>query len=259
LEPFSRLLAGLALWAAYTLFVMALWAVFGIDYDMIGLPGNVVLPLILPIGGGGLLLAFAVTRLGWWEAVLREDRPGAPHWLFWPLFGFFLLYCGQRLWWMNWTVEAALPLMALAVGLACVGFSEELLHRGILVHALRARLSELWVWFGSSALFGLLHVPNAFFTSEGLGAALPQAGFAFLTGSALYLVRRLGQRLWPCMALHFLWDFCAIGPAIAGGSMSMFLNMVGLFGLYAVSIIALGVVLAHDMRKARQGKLSHPA
>ena len=242
----SNAVLALLLWAGYVAFVMGLWWLFGIDYDVIGQPGNVMLPLVIPIGGGGLLLALAITRLGWWPPIMKETRPGHPRWMFWPLFVMFVFYAAQRLFGVQWSIEALVPLTSLIVGLACVGFSEELLHRGVLVHGLRSRLPEIAVWFVSSALFGLLHVPNAFFADGGFDSSLPQAGFAFLTGSALYAVRRLSGSLLICMLLHFLWDFAALSLAIAGGGFSMLLNAIGLFGLYGVAVIALSCVLWND-------------
>jgi membrane protease YdiL (CAAX protease family) len=139
----SNAVLALLLWAGYVAFVMGLWWLFGIDYAVIGQPGNVLLPLVIPIGGGGLLLALAVTRLGWWPSVMKETRPGQPRWMFWPLLGMFVFYVGQRLIGVHWSIEVLVPLISLIIGLACVGFSEELLHRGILVHGLRSGLPEI--------------------------------------------------------------------------------------------------------------------
>jgi hypothetical protein len=70
------------------------------------------------------------------------------------------------------------------------------------------------VWFVSTLLFALLHLPNWVF---GAGpVAVVQVFTAFFAGSMLYLTRRVTGALIPAMLLHGLWDFSAfIGdPAV---------------------------------------------
>jgi membrane protease YdiL (CAAX protease family) len=61
------------------------------------------------------------------------------------------------------------------------------------------------VWFFSTLLFGLMHLPNWVF---GAGpAATAQVAFTFGAGTILYLTRRLTGSLIFAMALHGIWDF----------------------------------------------------
>ena len=60
------------------------------------------------------------------------------------------------------TASPATPLW-LAIGTLLVGFSEELLTRGLAIVGGRGSMHEKWVWVFSGVIFGLLHAPNALF------------------------------------------------------------------------------------------------
>ena len=84
-----------------------------------------------------------------------------------------------------------------------VGFSEELTSRGLVLTSFRSQLSEGWTWFLSSALFGLMHLVNVLLGAPLLNS-LAQAGLAFASGTAFYIVRRVtGSLIWA-MILHGL-------------------------------------------------------
>jgi hypothetical protein len=95
-----------------------------------------------------------------------------------------------------------------------VGFCEELATRGLLITGFRAAWTEPRVWFVSTLLFALLHLPNWVFGAGPI--AVVQALTAFFAGSMLYLTRRVTGSLIPAMLLHGLWDFSSfIGdPAV---------------------------------------------
>lgn len=94
--------------------------------------------------------------------------------------------------------------MLIALGVL-VGFSEEMMSRGLVLTAFRSRLGEGWAWFLSGALFGLMHIANAFMGAP-LANSLLQAGLAFASGTAFYIVRRVTGSLVWAMLLHGLWD-----------------------------------------------------
>lgn len=89
---------------------------------------------------------------------------------------------------------------------AClVGFSEEVMFRGILFTGLRSRLG-VWssIWIGC-AVFGLIHILNAVQTGH-LAAALLQAVAAFMTGTMFMALRLRTGSLYPVIILHATWD-----------------------------------------------------
>ncbi|MEY4870899.1 MAG: hypothetical protein RLZZ563_229 [Pseudomonadota bacterium] len=131
-----------------------------------------------------------------------------------------------------------------------VGWSEEVMFRGVWLRGL-FRSGGIWVAiFGSSILFGAMHVLNVFLTGDLRGAVI-QAVAAFLSGVFLAAVRLRSGSLWTGIILHGLWDAgtflvaaggvataeapVAAGPAALGdfGSvvMSLPLFLIGLFFL----------------------------
>ncbi len=111
----------------------------------------------------------------------------------------------------------------------------------MLIVGFRAAYSEPKVWFLSSLLFGLLHLPN-----WGFGAGPVAAGqvlLAFSTGTTLYLTRRLTGSLVPAMLLHGLWDFAAfIGKG--GGGISALFTMANA----VLAIVLVWVLLRRERR-----------
>lgn len=212
--------AALAVFVGYTAVVAALWAVNKVDYTTIGnTRSNAIRGIVVPIGVGAALLAIATTWLGWWDASLFESPRSGPAWA-WAVPGLLAVIVLLRLTTVDWTSAKATALLpVLAIGTLFVGFAEELLTRGLVIVGLRAGLTELWVWLGSCALFGILHGMNALFGLSG-GATIRQIIFAFLMGSSLYVTRQVTGTLIVGMALHAAWDFGSLATDATDGEQS---------------------------------------
>ncbi len=110
-------------------------------------------------------------------------------------------------------------LLAVVAGCtALVGFSEELVFRGLLLRG-AWRLSGLFhAMLVSAAGFSLLHSVNV------LGGSTPgqvgiQLGFTLLFGLLFAPLAVKVGALWPLMVLHFLWDFSLYAaPLLPGGA-----------------------------------------
>ena len=216
---------------AYLAVFYGVWLANGIKYKHIGDSASTIFKwYVAPLAGGAVLLVIAVSMLGWWRPVLSEVRRATPRWLMvGPIFmavGALAVLLAK-----NTSATTTSMWLLLIVGSLLVGFCEETATRGVLIVGFRAAYSEPKVWFLSSLLFGLLHLPNWAF-GAGPGAVF-QVVMAFCTGSTLYLTRRLTGSLIPAMLLHGVWDFAAfIGK---GGG--------GVPALFTVANAALGIVL----------------
>ncbi len=204
----------------YTAVVATLWAVNRVDYATIAdTRANAIRGLIVPIGIGAALLATATTWFGWWDEVLFEDPRSGPGWA-WIVPGLIAVVVLLRLTTVRWDSEKASGLLpALAAGTLFVGFAEELLTRGVVVVGLRADLTELWVWIGSCALFGVLHGINALF-GQSSRDTLRQIVFAFVMGSSFYVTRQVTGTLLVGMVLHAIWDFGYLATDATEGEQS---------------------------------------
>jgi membrane protease YdiL (CAAX protease family) len=95
-----------------------------------------------------------------------------------------------------------------------VGFSEELMFRGLLFSAF-ARRWPIWpAILASSLLFGAIHSLNAFGTGM-LFIALLQSFAASLSGLFLIALRLRSRSLWPPIVFHAVWNFALL---TAGGA-----------------------------------------
>lgn len=204
-----RVWIGLVIFIGYVAVVFTVQELSGVPYTELGSNGrNLFLGAGLSLIVGAILLAVTTTVLGWWDAALHERRPASRRW---PIIAPALLVVGLLLNLVStdWgSYDAAF--LGGSLVLLLVGFTEELTTRGLLLVGLRSRLSEVWVWLITSALFGLMHLVNAFNGSP-LGATISQVLFAAGAGTIFYVLRRVtGSLIWA-MVLHGLWDFAVFG------------------------------------------------
>jgi membrane protease YdiL (CAAX protease family) len=80
--------------------------------------------------------------------------------------------------------------------------------------AFRGQYKEVWVWFLTSLLFGLLHGANLVL-GQSFVLTIRQVVIAFVMGSVFYVARRVTGSLLFMMVIHALWDFGSF--TVAGG------------------------------------------
>lgn len=233
-----RVWIGLVIWLAYLALVLAVQSACGIPYDQWGdSAGN------LFFGGGvslivaTVLLAITTSLLGWWRPAIF-DRERSRH--RWPIFVPILVAVAavMNLAGTDWASYSG-AFFAASVALLLVGFTEELVNRGLLIVALRSRLGEGWVWFLSSALFGLSHFINVLLGAP-VGDTTMQVFAAFLGGTAFYILRRTtGSLIWA-MVLHGVWDFSVFATGVGqAGDITYIANVFYLFtGIVGLAVVA---------------------
>jgi len=181
--------------------------------DTFATVGNVVRKMAIPIAASALFAIALATWLSWWPGIIHE-KLRVRRWIWFIPVTFVL----ASLIVVNWPrlvdQEAGLVLVLLALT-ALVGFTEELMFRGIGVLTLRnGGLSEFRVALFSSLIFGAVHLTNAI----GAGAkSLMQAAVVAVSGYFLYLMRRVSGVIWVPMAVHGLWDFALLSSQLGVG------------------------------------------
>jgi len=199
LGPISALAVYLG-WQAITMGLM--WAgKSGAEIDLFDLVGHGISPAL---AAASLFLVVVLWRFGWTRAVGLRNWPARNSLkIVWPWL-LCLAFLGLS------AVVNGLPpgpIMAfLALNTALVGFSEEVMFRGIVAQGLYARLGFWPAVLGSTALFGAMHLFNVVLTGD-MMAAVAQAAAAFLSGLFLMAVRLRSGSLWTGIVLHGLWDF----------------------------------------------------
>ena len=98
-----------------------------------------------------------------------------------------------------------------------VGFSEEVMFRGVLF---RASIERMPIWPAivlNMVLFGGVHAFNGFITGD-FGAAFIQSAAAAMSGLVFMAILLRTGSIWPAIIYHGLWDFAlfTIGLASSG-------------------------------------------
>ncbi len=115
-----------------------------------------------------------------------------------------------------------------------VGYTEELMFRGILFHGATARFRAVAGAVVSSAIFGLFHFINLF-GGQGFGWTVSQVVHAATDGFMYAAIRLITGSLWPTLFLHGLWDLSIsaahTGMVVSGGGMAASLASVQAGGI----------------------------
>lgn len=121
---------------------------------------------------------------------------------------------------MLWDVWPALTgfsggfLFLLTLTTLLIGFSEELMFRGILLRGAMTKLSVIQAMMLSALAFSVLHVFNGF-AGQSLDNTLQHLAFTFLIGFALAPIALKLGNLWPLIIWHWLWNFALFAGSVA--------------------------------------------
>lgn len=252
-----RVWIGFAIWIGYVIVIASVTLLSGVPYPDIGTSADSTWRgAVMDLAVGAALLVIVATFLGWWRPALFEQRRSHHTW---PIFVPVIMFAAAILNlfstdWSQFDTSFLLSLVALGV---LVGFSEEMMARGLVLTAFRSRLGEGWVWFLSSALFGLMHIVNAVLGAP-LLSSLTQAALAFASGTAFYILRRVtGSLIWA-MLLHGLWDVSvfAVGHAPISTPFGAFL--APLVGVLALAVVY-WVIKGADEKPGQKSLPTEPA
>ena len=168
-----------------------------------------------------VLIVVVISVLRWWPVVLHESLR-ARAWV-WVVVAVPL---GMSLGFTNWSALAAagwaLSLSVLLLSLI-IGFSEELLFRGVILTAMRDRYGREWLAaLITTVLFAVSHAP----------AGVPNVISTLVTGFLFYWMRRVSGGIVVPALVHGIYDFAVFssytGPEPANtDSLSLALFLVG--------------------------------
>ncbi|WP_226357231.1 CPBP family intramembrane glutamic endopeptidase [Pseudonocardia sp. ICBG601] len=168
--------------------------------------------VVVPVGIGAAFVLGIVTYLRAWQTVFVEPRRLRAWVLAIPV---VLLVTGLVVTDYSGLAGKGLTFTgALLVATLMVGFSEELLFRGVGVQVFRrSGCSEFRVGLWTSVVFGVAHGSNGLVTGE-YGNALLQVVLTTGTGFVFYLVFRSTGALTAAMLAHGWWDFSVLSTQV---------------------------------------------
>lgn len=215
--------------------------------DPLGTAGGILL-VAAPIAIGGLALALFAARQGWLAEVFRRQPVEGRRWM-WIAPVLVLGAIVAHLAGVDWSRWSAGQLVALAVLGACVGVTEELATRGLVVRMVRdAGHGEWLVAFLSSLLFALMHLSNLI-SGMSLEVVAGTVVYTFAFGMCMYLTMRVTGTIWAAIVLHGLTDpttilvsggiDTSVGAAPSGSSSAAALitTLLIVFGFVAVLFV----------------------
>lgn len=196
--------------AVFALGVYLVWQAIGMGIQIVGMGSGSIDLLDLvkhglspSLAAASLYLLVVVVLFRWWSEVgLAQGPQRGTLKVIWPWLLFLLLFAANVL---NSGLPPTSVTLFILANTLMVGWSEEVMFRGIWLRGL-FRSYGIWVAIiGSSLIFGGIHVLNVFLTGDLRGAVL-QAAAAFLSGVFLAAVRLRTGSLWTGNVLHGLWD-----------------------------------------------------
>jgi membrane protease YdiL (CAAX protease family) len=233
-------LVAIAVIVGYMVVVFPVWIINDLRYDDVGNTVETVRQgIVLAIGLGVIYLVIVTTVLGWWKPAMREPRRVGGGWM-WIVPALLVVGAALNLVATKWGEidEIGTYVAWLALGTAFVGFSEELLTRGLAIVGGRGAMHEKWVWVFSGAIFGLIHVPNIFF-GQSVASTAQQVVFAFAVGLTYYVTRRISGTLIVTMVLHAVWDFSTFIQAHSVDKLENATASLGSFAMYLAVIVGI--------------------
>ncbi|OUE09813.1 CAAX amino terminal protease self- immunity [Clavibacter michiganensis] len=121
---------------------------------------------------------------------------------------------------MAWGAIPATTVLVVVVSTGLVGVGEELLIRGVLLVAVRARHGELAALGITSGAFALGHVPGSLVGGMPAPELALQVAYLAVVGAACCWMRRVTGRLWPVMVVHAAVDATVLLGAASGSAPS---------------------------------------
>lgn len=225
--------------------------IVGADSDGIDLLDLVKHGIAPSLAAASLFLLAVVTLFRWWREVgLAQGPQHGTLKVVWPWLLFLALFAANAL---NAGLPPAAVTLFILANTLMVGWSEEVMFRGVWLRGL-FRSYGIWVAIlGSSLIFGAIHILNVFLTGDLRGAVI-QAMAAFLSGVFLAAVRLRTGSLWTGIALHGLWDagtFLMAAGATAGAAAAPGPTALGDYGgvVMSLPLLLLGIYfLRHATR-----------
>ena len=240
--------SGLVVLIVYMAIVMGVQLSSGVEYtDITKTSDNLLKGVLIPVIASSIFLTIFALWSGWWKDVFKDKFKIQGHgWMnlliVFAIIGTIINFVAGDI----GSLDTKFILYA-ALATAFVGYSEELMTRGLLLRGARGSgLTEIKVFLVTSLAFGLMHSLNVL-NGQDVKTTVMQVVFTFLAGGVYYAIFRKTGFLWVTMVLHALWDFSLLTNG--AGSVNQTPNQVsGLLVVATICTYASYIVLFASIR-----------
>lgn len=249
-------------WGVYQLLGLLCGTVFASQIDRGNFldPGTLFFGEIIPILISGLLLLLFARSVRWLGDLFGPQPVPRRPWM-WLAVVLVLIPIVIRLVATEWSAYSVVTVLTILLLGLCVGFTEELATRGLVVTMLRKGGSgERLAFVLSSLLFALLHSGNVLSGQAPL-LVLITVIYTFGFGAMMYLSLRATGRLYWAMLLHAATDPTTIlatggidGHSASAGSA----GLIGFAGLFNWAYIIFALVAIFLVKRHYEGQRAHP-
>jgi uncharacterized protein len=201
--------------ACYTVYMFLAMHFSGVPYtEFAKSSSNMFFGVLIPVAVGSLILTVVAIWSGWWKDVWRDKFQIKGHnWMYIFVILALIAIIGNFIKGSIGSLDIMF-IVTIFIATAFVGYSEELLTRGLLIQGARGSgLSEIKVFLIVMLVFGLFHGIN-FLLGQAAIATLQQMLLAGLAGGVYYAIFRKTGFLVATMVLHALFDFSLLSQGM---------------------------------------------
>jgi CAAX protease family protein len=199
----------------YAFYIFVAMYLSGVPYtDFAKSSTNMLFGVLIPVAIGSLILTIVALWSGWWKDLWRDKYQIKGHnWMYIFIILAVIAIIGNFLKGNIGSLDTTL-IVTIFIATAFVGYSEELLTRGLLIRGARGSgLSEVKVFLIVMLVFGLFHGINILL-GQNIVSTLQQIVLAGLTGGVYYAIFRKTGFLVVVMVLHALFDFSLLSQSM---------------------------------------------
>jgi len=193
---------------AYVLILIGIETLSGVPYtDVAKSSQNLLFGILIPVAIGSVFLTIIALWSGWWKDVWRDQYKIKDH--AWMHIFLILVVIGIVANFLSGSISSQSTsfIVIALIATAFVGYSEELLTRGLLVRGARGSgFTEIKIFIIVMVVFGFIHGLNII-NGQAVLTTLQQILFAGLTGGVYYTIYRKTGLLAVPIILHTLLDF----------------------------------------------------
>jgi len=238
----------------YTIYIFLMMYFSGVPYTDFGKSStNMLHGVLIPVALGSLLLTIIAVWSGWWKDVWRDKYHIKGHnWMYLFVVLAVISIIGNFLKGNIGSLDTML-IVTIFVATAFVGYSEELLTRGLLIRGARGSgISEVKVFLIVMLVFGLYHGIN-FLLGQDAAATLQQMLLAGLAGGVYYAIFRKTGFLVVTMVLHALFDFSLIAQSMV---QSLSLALLASVAIYISYILLIPAARNFNVKKTSKEEIN---